>query len=219
MAAEAGAHDGWDGDREPWAPVFFFSYARAGRYGKEAGEFFDDLSQDVAELVGRPAGSDPGFIDRSMGGGEEWFRELLRAVGTCQVFVALLSDPYVASPYCSQEWYAFTRRRVLSRATGIEVQRTGVIPVIWTPMPPDRMPPEVGNVQWFTPRGMAGTDIVAQYQEEGVYGFRRLSWEAEYRCVVWRLAQRIASFYFAYRVEPLVLDPSDLRDIFRERQL
>lgn len=130
MAADADVPFGNDeGDREPRAPVFFLSYARVGRYGKDA---FADLSQDVAELAGRPAGSDPGFMDRSMGGGEEWLRELLR--------------------------------------------------------------------------------------EEGVYGFRRLSWEAEYRCVVWRLAQRIAKFYFTYRVEPLVLEPSDLRDIFRERQ-
>jgi hypothetical protein len=149
-------------------------------------------------------------------GGVRWRGELLQAVGTCQVFVALLSDPYVASEWCSKEWYAFSQRTVISVTADDVIHRTGVIPVIWTPIPSGRLPQVVKDVQRFEPRGLTGEDISAQYRTEGIYGIRRLYQEASYRCVVWRLAQAIAEFHFAYQVKSLVLEHTDLRDIFRE---
>jgi hypothetical protein len=217
MAAEADPSPGWAArEPRPRAPLFFLSYARAGRPSGQVVEFFNDLSEDVAELVGRPAGSDPGFMDRSMRTGVRWLGELLQAVGSCQVFVALLSDPYVTSEWCRIEWHAFSRRTVLAISGDDVTHRTGVIPVIWTPMPERRLPPVVSAVQRFEPRGLAGEDIGRQYQEEGVYGFKRLNQEDMYRCAVYRLAQAIAEFHFAYKVEPLVFKPTDLDNSFGE---
>jgi hypothetical protein len=201
-------------------PLFFFSYAHAGQPSPFVVDFFNDLSVDVAELVGMPTGSDPGWMDRSMAGGESWTGELLYAVGTCQVFVALLSGPYVASPWCGKEWYAFSRRKVISRTGDHATFQTGMIPVSWTtPMPDEhRMPASVTRVQRFSPRERHGEDMRGAYEADGVYGLLRQRLETEYRWVVWRLAQSIAEFHFAYQVEPLVLREDELHDIFRERE-
>jgi TIR domain len=201
-------------------PLFFFSYAHAGQPSPLVVEFFNDLSVDVAELVGMPAGSDPGFMDQSMVGGATWGEELLNAVGTCQVFIALLSGPYVASSWCGKEWSAFSKRKVISRSGDDATFRTGMIPVIWTtPMPDEnRLPLPVTRVQRFSPRELNGENIRGPYEANGVYGLLRQNLLEQYRWVVWRLAQSIAEFHFAYRVEPLVLREHDLGDIFRERQ-
>lgn len=202
----------------PRAPLFFLSYAHARRPDEPnqwVVQFFDDLSENVAELAGRPAGSDPGFIDRSMAGGTRWPGELLKAVGTCKVFVALLSDPYVASSWCGMEWYAFSQRRVSRRAGADSVYETGIIPVLWTPVPLDRLPPAVGEVQRFTPRGLPDPTIPARYAAEGIYGLMRMGQEMHYQAVVWRLAQSIAEFHFGYEVDQRVLSLSELRDTFR----
>jgi hypothetical protein len=83
----------------PAAPLFFLSYAHSQRRESNpyVARLFDDLSMHVNEMVPYGNRGDPGFMDRSMGGGERWSRELLTAAGTCQVFVALISGPYVAS--------------------------------------------------------------------------------------------------------------------------
>jgi hypothetical protein len=199
------------------APLFFFSYAHGGRQNPLVAQFFNDLSEDVAEAVGRPTGSDPGFMDRAMRTGIRWSGGLRKAVGSCQVFIALLSDPYVTSQWCGKEWCAYSRRTVLSRAGDDATDVTGIIPVTWaTPMPDSRVPPSVGLVQRFLPRELPGQNICAQYEAEGVYGLMRQRLEMPYRCVVWRLAQTIADFHFAYEVETLVLGENDVHDIFRE---
>jgi hypothetical protein len=219
MAAESNLPAvGWSaGELRPRVPLFFLSYAHAGRPSKLVTDFFDDLSEDVAALVGLQAGTEPGFMDRSIPGGTQWLAELLDIVGTCQVFIALLSHPYVTSPWCSKEWDAFSRRKVVSITDDPVTHRTGMIPVVWSPMPERRCPRVVSDVQRFLPRGLAGEDISDQYQAEGVYGFKRLNQESQYRFVVWRLAQSIAEFHFACQVEPHVLRPAELRDIFREK--
>lgn len=211
---------GGPGEVRPRAPLFFLSYAHAMRRdepNQRVVKFFEDLSEDVAELVGRPAGSDPGFIDRSMMGGARWPSELLEAIGTCKVFVALLSDPYVTSPWCGKEWYAFSRRQVASTTWAASGHETGIIPVLWTPVPDYRLPRVVGDVQRFSPHGLPDVNIPARYAAEGVYGLMLMAQqEMHYRGVVWRLAQSIAEFHFGHEVTPLVLGQDDLHDIFRE---
>jgi hypothetical protein len=206
------------------APLFFLSYANSSwrsAQGYPRGpnprviKFFNDLSENVAELVGLPAGSEPGFIDRSIAPGARWTNELLAAVGGCQVFVALMSDPYVASPWCGMEWYAFTRRTVIRQTAD---SQSGVIPVIWTPAPRRRLPKVVTDVQDFSPGELPGVDIAAMYATEGVYGLMRMGQDMYYEVVVWRLAQRVAEFHFGHEVRSLVLSEGDLHDIFREDQ-
>src|SRR5215472_7793444 len=122
---------------DPKAPLFFLSYARsaaaeAQMIPRERNRFFfrffDDLSENVAELVSRPPGSDPGYMDRSISGGVHWRSELLEAIGTCQVFVALLSVRYFGSHWCSREWYAFSQRTVLNRAGARASHQALIVP-------------------------------------------------------------------------------------------
>jgi TIR domain len=211
-------------DVRPEAPLFFLSHANPawrgidGQYrpNRRTSKFFDDLSENVAELVSRPVGSEPGFMDRSIASGTNWPDELLAAVGRCQVFVALLSDPYVASSWCSKEWYAFSRRTVYRRAREGRTDETGIIPVIWTPAPDNRLPAVVSKVQRFSPRGLPEADVAARYNADGVYGLMRTGQDMLYDVVVWRLAQRIAEFHFGHEVEERILCQDELRDFFRE---
>jgi TIR domain len=207
---------------DPQSPVFFLSYAHptGGRPLGSAPEprrrfisFFDDLSESVAELVGRPTGADPGFMDRSIPSGNPWNEHLLDAIGTSQICVALLSVPYVISRWCGMEWFAFSRRTVVRRLDDRPVRRPPIIPVVWAPLPDDRIP--VKAAQSFTLTGVPRADIAGQYEAEGVVGLMHLKSDA-YDTVVWRLAQEISAFHYTYWVEPHVLDQGELRDAFRE---
>ncbi len=206
------------GDEDLWAPLFFLSYAHPGMgQQREVLRFFDDLSEDVAQLVSRPTGADPGYLDRSMGGGNWWTDELLRAIGTCRVFVALLSASYFQSTWCSMEWFAFSQRPVVRHASNRLEQQSAVIPVIWAaPLPPDQTPSVVADVQRFAPNDVSNVDISRRYQAEGVFGLLKTRVDL-YDAVVWRLAQRITDIYYSYRVESRVLQRHELRDIFREQ--
>lgn len=198
------------------APLFFLSYAHTAPPGKEVIKFFADLSEDVAAQVSLPTGSEPGFMNKSMHAGSLWAEDLLSAVGTCQVFVALLSDPYVASEWCSREWFAFSQRKVTNVSGDVNPHRTGMIPVWWTPVPMHRLPAAVTKVQFFSPRAMPGENIAARYESDGVYGLMRRRKEALYRGVVWHLAQSIAEFHFSCEVASQILREGELHDIFRE---
>jgi len=215
------------GEADPRAPLFFLSYAHSVDGYQANGppqepnrlvvKLFDDLSVNVAELVSRPAGSDPGYMDRSMHGGVRWTSELLRAIGTCHVFVALLSASYFVSSWCSREWFAFSQRTVVRQSGDGSDHQTAIIPVIWAPLPHDRIPAIVNSVQRFSPSGLVNADITAQYEENGVVGLLRMQQESAYQTVVWRLAQRIARIHYSHWVEPCPLPESELRDIFREQ--
>lgn len=204
-------------EADPRAPLFFLSYAHS-TVGPQSRftRFFNDLSENVAELVVRAAGADPGYIDRSMGGGNHWTRELLEAVGTCQVFVALLSAPYFKSTWCGMEWFAFTQRRVIRKAGAGIAHQTAVVPVIWAaPLPYDHIPAAVQKVQRFTPGSVPKADIAGQCEAEGIVGLLHTQIDL-YNAVVWRLAQRIAEISNNYHVEPRVFRADELRNIFLE---
>jgi len=180
--------------------------------------FFNDLSDNVAELVSRSVGADPGYMDRSMGGGNYWTTELLQAVGTCKVFVALLSVPYFQSEWCSMEWFAFTQRRVIRYSGAGSEHQTAIVPVVWAaPLPHDHVPAAVDRVQRFLPSSLPDVDIAGQYEAEGIVGLLQMKMDLYY-VVVWKLAQRIAEIYHNFRVEPRVLRAQQLRDIFREQE-
>jgi|SRR5689334_11353924 len=207
-------------------PLFFLSYARSGRgagsdpfneLDMQVVKFFQDLSMHVGGLTVRRPGSDPGFMDLSMDPGSEWRGELLEAVGTCKVFVALLSPSYTASEWCAKEWDAFSRRKVTGGEPGGRY-RTGIIPVVWSPYPINMFPQVIRRKQWFSPEGLPGMDLMAEYQEYGISGLMWLRREDAYRGVIVRLAQHIARFYHSYEVRPQVLREDELENIFRERE-
>lgn len=219
------------GAPDPDAPLFFLSYAHAAEHRKtpaapreanaKVQQFFLDLSEHVSELVGRPAGADPGFMDSTMGGGQRWSPELLDAAGRCQVFVPLISPSLLGSAWCGMEWDAFSRRRIVKRHSGSSDHETGIVPVTWSP--PDAnltLPKVIRDIQRFHPAKLPDASIAAQYQREGVYGLLVMRMEAAYQAVVWRLAQHIVGIYHRQRVEPRVPGgPAELRNVFEEQEV
>lgn len=207
----------------PFAPLFFVSYAvikpplRATGGRREANtnalRLFTELSIHVNALVSRPAGADPGFINRNMRGGERWTPELLEAVGTCQVFVALLSPAYLDSEWCAMEWDLFAGRTI-ARRDGRATHETCILPVSWAPA--DSCEPPNG-LQWFSPEGTPDENVVPSYHQEGLYGLLSMKDDAS-DVVIWKLAQRIVELTRSHWVEPRVLTaPNELARKFSRR--
>ncbi len=212
-------------DDNPRGPIFFLSYARARLIRSQAGpqdvnrfvvRLFDDLSRHVDQLVGPPPGVDPGFLDRSMEGGTRWEREVLAAAGTCHVFIPLISSGYVESKWCAMEWDAFSGRNVVRGPSDSSASKTAILPVTWSPMREDQLPPVVRELQFFLPQQLMDPNIAQRYLANGVYGLLTLNDEAAYQAVAWRLARGIVDAYHAYHVEPKIpTDPRQLREPFR----
>ena len=215
---------------DPAAPLFFVSHATA--YGDSKvrtdadpntpfGRFYKDLSEDVGQLATRRAGADPGFFDRGMNAGVDWEREILAAVGTCQVLVALVSEPYTKSKWCGWEWDAFSRRRTWRRSDRVPMSSPMcILPVIWAPSP---FTPKVISIpQLFVPSPLLDEErgqIGPRYKREGVYGLYRIDPNGAYRATVWRLAQEIQRLLSTYWVEPDVpADSNALTNVFAEEQ-
>jgi hypothetical protein len=193
-------------------PVFFLSYPRPTSKRAIGGprtpdrrvvRFFDDLSENVSELVGLPTGATPGFIDRSMNGGEDWDDEIAWAAGTCQVFVALLSANFFRSSWCGREWEIFSRRQVQPRSRGGRRTQTAILPVLWTPLSSDqKIPEEVDRVQRFSLAGLHDPKVETRFLENGVFGLLQTRDRTAYGCVVWQLAQRIHEIHESCHVVP-----------------
>ncbi|WP_166661402.1 TIR-like protein FxsC [Paractinoplanes brasiliensis] len=226
MAEDAGKSEA-AGHDDPSAPVFFLSYWRPDPAKHGAGQprepnrfvmqFFDELSENVNNLIGSMPGRDPGFLDVARGGGELWERQLLHAAGTCQVFICLLSTPYLTgSQWCAREWDLFTRREVRPRHSLAQPYETAVVPVLWTPLSTP-LPPVVSDVNLFVPTRLRD-DYRAEYQAEGLLGLLRTGQRLVFDTVVWRIAQRVVDIRHNYWVEPLHLPGSgELRTDFERR--
>lgn len=206
-------------DSDPTAPLFFLSYAHSSASSSQANsfvlKFFKHLSEDVAELAGRTASADPGFMDlSSMPGGTRWTPELLHAVGTCQVFVTLLSPWYLSSKWCGMEWDAFSRRQVRSRE-GTPSNETCIVPVVWAPYREELASPQILAIQRFSLGDPQDADVRQRYEHEGVLGLMKMGRWGSYQTVVWRLAYRIAGIAYNHRVEANVFtQPEELNNLF-----
>jgi len=166
--------------------------------------------------LGSAVGEYPGFMDRSMEGETRWTPEVLAAAGTCRVFVPLISAGYVESKWCAMEWDAFWRRNVIRRPSDSSWSKTAILPVTWSSMLEDQLPPAVQELQFFLPQQLKDPDIAQRYLTEGVYGLLALNDEAAYQAVAWRLARRIRDVSLMYHVEPKIpTDPRQLRESFR----
>jgi hypothetical protein len=203
---------------DPRAPLFLLSYAHSPAAQTDRHEFFDQLSLDVAELVSFPPGTEPGYIDRSIDPGTHWSADLREAVGTCQVFVAMLSARYFQSEWCGKEWYAFSRRQIIGLSHPKPKTQRMMLPVIWAgPIPSNLFPDAVGKVQRFSPDSLSSA-MIAAYEREGILGLRKTDHSA-YEAVIWKLAQHIARLHYACWVEPQVLEEHELGDAFADRSL
>ncbi len=212
-------------DLDATAPLFFLSYGRISPLRKgpiaqpdpnpRAKQLFADLSNHLNNLVYRETGADPGFMDVAMAGGEEWRSQLLRAVGTCQVFVALLSPAYVKSEYCALEWNAFVERPVRRREGAPDRHQTSVMPVVWLPSPSGAVPAAINKIQRFTPRRLPEDNLAQQYADEGLYGLLALGADGT-DGIILRLAQQVRDLCWTNQVERRVLpDTKSISRTFR----
>src|ERR1700733_4061223 len=79
-----------DGDHFDECSPFFLSYARAAESPAAVAatenadhyvaKLFQDLSENVGQLIGLRLGVEAGFMDRQMRGGMQWHDELLHAL-------------------------------------------------------------------------------------------------------------------------------------------
>lgn len=133
---------------------FFLSYAHAPGQtrrddppDKPVREFFRDLSDEVARLTGLPRGAPVGFADWQIRTGGYWRQELGRVLGTCGAFVPLYTPRYFEREMCGQEWAAFRRRESMHQAHTKE-EKTAIVPVMWTRMENDHMPPAARRIHY-----------------------------------------------------------------------
>jgi hypothetical protein len=197
---------------------FFLSYAGASDRSaavRAVEEFFQDLAENVGQLIYLRPDVPAGFMDRKMRGGMKLTDELIHAMGACQVMVALLSARYLESEWCGKEWHAFSQRTV-RRLPGRNAQpRQGcIIPVIWAPLPAS-LPSQISAELVFLPSRQPDPDVPDHYQENGIFGMMRGGLRNSYQIVTWQLAKHIAHIYHSQRTEARKFEPGELRNIFR----
>lgn len=191
-------------DDEPQELIFFLSYAHGPR-PELVQQFYETLSEHVQQLFGLSA--DPvGFKDdATLSSGERWTDSLMTALGTCHVFVPLISLAYVRSKWCAREWHAFHRRTVRTAHPGRNT--TPVLPVLWSALPDARTPRAIGSLQLFLPDVRDPADLREQYQRNGMYGLGVTQYD-HFESLVWQIAQEIWRIDVEHHVEPgIVTDP------------
>lgn len=119
---------------------FFFSYTRVDNdaYLKQ---FFEELCAEIRVKRGLPKSADVAFFDQQdLELGVQWDDQLVEALQTARVFVAVGSPGYFRSPYCGKEWSLFRERcRVANPAAPPPL----IKPVVWVPFRIDTLPAEV----------------------------------------------------------------------------
>jgi hypothetical protein len=195
-------------------PAFFLSYAHTGQAANVTHEmvnrFFLDLSNHISTLIAYPAGQGLGFIDLEKSGSTSWNQDLLNALGTCQVFIPLLSIPYLRSPWSGKEWYAFSRRGKT------ESKRTNILPIRWAPIPQNyQMPRAVQETQFFSPKNLSSAPNLAEdYAIDGLFGLMRSGRKDDYERTVWQIAKEIQLLYYSGHLDPMLSNPDDLVNLF-----
>lgn len=189
-------------------PVFFVSYARNHVQANVEGKtpvlrLYDDLSSHIGEFIKIRPGRQPGFVDRGMPSGDRWPGRLAESVGTCQVFVPLVSAPYTESDWCERELTGFRRREVKRIRDRLPDHGTAVLPVLWTPlMDEEDWPETLTDVQRFSVE-MQNAELHRRYVEQGLFLLMHTD-AKDYQAVVAWLAYRIVQIYSSYHVEPQV---------------
>lgn len=80
----------------------FLSYSRSD---------YDDVHKYIAPFLRSKYGRNAVFIDTDLGGGIEWWKEILHQINSCDVFVYLVSNKSLGSPYCQAEFREAVRLR------------------------------------------------------------------------------------------------------------
>jgi FxsC-like protein len=164
-------------------PVFFFSYAHANKIqDKKLETFFDDLSTEVAQLLGAGQGK-PGFLDQeNLQLGVQWSPTLADALQTTKVLISLISADYLASSFCGKEFQVFLNRREQHGANPVVI-----LPIIWTKTPTRPLPGVVTQIQYADAR------LPNTYTDKGLRSMMMSSDTANYRKFIEALTDTIIS--------------------------
>jgi FxsC-like protein len=118
---------------------FFLSYARSNNDAYLI-KFFDELSEQVRLLRGLPKDHAVAFIDqREEQHGDDWDAEIVEALQTSKVLIAMVSPGYFKGASAVREWALFDVRCRAAAPPGKTLPL--VKPVIWIPLKDDDMPP------------------------------------------------------------------------------
>lgn len=185
-------------------PVFFLSYAHTPKVNDHdqadpdsyVVKFYWDICRSLVQISDLPLGDGIGFMDRELRPGDKWPPRLAVALATCGVFVPLYSPRYFSSEHCGREWSAFS-----GRVSDVAARRgeliEAVIPVLWVPVRPDRLPEAAPPIQYWA------ADYGSRYATHGLYRLMTLSrYRDEYEETVHELAYRILDVAEKCLVEP-----------------
>ncbi len=174
------------------APYFFLSYAHTPKMPDDHGDpdkwiakLYGDLCRNVVQFASSTSGA-VGFMDREMRAGTHWPNRLAQALSYCRVFVPLYSPRYFESEDCGKEWSAFSRRVRNQAAKRDESPVDAIVPALWVPVDPDRLPPVARSIQF------SHYSLGMRYSEEGFWGIMKVRrYRDDYEVAVMRLAQHI----------------------------
>jgi hypothetical protein len=214
---------------DPGDPVFMVSYARSRldvqakspyQVDQHVLQFYNDLNGHMAELTPmKEIGQAPGFLDMTVGTGDDWEKDLRHAAGSCQILICLLSPRYLTrSEWCAMEWHIYSQRKIVIRKNGEPAPEkiSNIVPVTWLPVM-EEIPEMVNKVTRFSPLDLPHPDFQPQYQANGLAGLLNSRQINAYDAIVWTLAKYIQKRCAAYWVEPNVPDSLDgLPRSFRE---
>ncbi|MBL7494401.1 toll/interleukin-1 receptor domain-containing protein [Frankia sp. AgB1.9] len=142
--------DAWGRGRETGQgpPTFFTSHVARDADNALVKRFHHDLEREVRlRFTGTP--KPWGFLGEShLSVGQPFKPDLLMALCTAKVMVALLTDAYFTRPWCGREWAVFAERARLAEAAGLP--RPPVLTVPWLRQRgpfPDSLPRPVRQLQ------------------------------------------------------------------------
>ncbi|MEU6230970.1 TIR-like protein FxsC [Streptomyces sp. NPDC047042] len=109
----------------------FLSYSGQDDESNLVTDFFGDLCEELRRITTLDS-NQIGYQYTQMRAAMEWRKVLADALGTCKVFVPLLSPRYFASEFCGKEWWVFSeRQRLYVESTPGAQQPQCILPIMW----------------------------------------------------------------------------------------
>ncbi|GAA2243064.1 hypothetical protein GCM10010368_04870 [Streptomyces roseiscleroticus] len=109
----------------------FLSYCGEDNDAYLVTDFFGDLCNEIRHTT-TLAADDIGYQYMGMRVATEWRKELTDALGSCKVFLAMISPRYFANDFCGKEWWVFAeRQRMHIESTPCSESPQFIIPVMW----------------------------------------------------------------------------------------
>ena len=106
----------------------FISYSRRDNENGQVAALKAQIEKSFLAFAGRELST---FFDTSeIQGMDDWRHKIQRSLRDSQLFLAVLSPPYLSSPYCRWEWEDYVRYEAMRQCLG-----EGVAPVFFVTLP------------------------------------------------------------------------------------